>query len=191
MFLDNHGILDLKRGSGTRLQNDTAGFLWTLSETIGKRGWHIAILSKAENKRASETVEWLAGMQALQYFSQIVFTADRTSNGTCKAWPGKMRRFEYWSPEAACYDGAECVWYPGGKDDYLAGYQATFPDKALILVDDGDDILRAACTRVHGLRTVRVSPWDVGPAPLADTHENARDLFSLVQKLQAMARAAT
>ena len=59
----------------------------------------------------------------------------------------------------------------------------------MIVVDDGIDILQAARERVLDLRTVHVNPWDAGPAELADTHENATDLFALMLKLQAMTRA--
>ena len=104
-------------------------------------------------------------------------------------WPGGVRRFQHWSPASRQHDLAECGWYPGGKDDYLAGYRAEFPDQAIIVVDDGIDILQAARERVQGLRTVHVDPWNAGPAELANTHENATDLFALLLKLQAMTRA--
>ena len=188
LFLDKHGVLDLKEDRRAHMRNSTDRFLWALRETIGRCGWRITLLSKAGHKRASETVEWLAALRSLQYFDQIVFTSERSTRGACRVWPGEMRRFGCRTRAAAHPDFVDCVWYPGGKDDYIAGYRAAFPGKALILVDDGEDILRSARARVSNLRTIHVDPRSTHPAPLAGTHDNARDLLSLVQKLQAMAR---
>ena len=195
VFLDKHGVLDLREDPEECSHNDTERFLWALRETIGRRDWQVVSLSKAGRKRAAETVEWLASLQALQHLDQIVFTSDRTTKGTCKVWPGEMQRFGYrrrYRSLAVAHSGfADCQWYPGGKDDYIAGYSAEFPGQALIAVDDGIDILQAARERVQHLCTVHVDPWDVGPAELANVHENATDLSVLLLKLQAMTRALT
>ena len=79
VFLDKHGVLDLERRPRAPSRNDAARFLWALNETVGRKGWRLAILSRAGGYRAAQTIVWLAGMRALHHLSEIVFTSYRTS----------------------------------------------------------------------------------------------------------------
>ena len=181
----------MKEDRRAHMRNSTDKFLWALRETIGRCGWRVALLSKAGHKRVSETVEWLAAQRSLQYFDQIVFTSERSTRGACRVWPGEMRRFGYKAHAAARPEFVDCVWYPGGKDDYIAGYRNAFPGMPLILVDDGGDILQSARARVTDLRTIHVDPRGMHLAPRTATHDDARDILALAEKLQAIVRSLT
>ena len=175
---EQHGLTD---------RTDAAKLLWALKESIGRRGWKLALLSRAGGYRASQSVQWLARINSLHHLSDVIFTEDRTSRGQGEPWPGGRRTFWYTTFPSHKREALVCGWYKGGKDDYVAGYCKAFPSHSVIMVDDGRDILEASRNQVQHLRTIRLVPGGWGPAEWPGMHVYATDLYDLAYRIRSMA----
>ena len=185
--MDKHRTLDIAYEFGLSNYTDAARLLWTLKETIGRRGWEMVLLSKAKDRRARQAIQWLANIQSLQHLTGVVFTADRSSFGHGEEWPGGCRTFWYTSYPSRKRETITCGWYDGGKDDYVAGYSRKYPSRSLIMVDDGQDILMSSRHQLPHLRTVQMSPSAHGPAELPGKHVYATHLIDLAFRVRSLA----
>ena len=70
----------------------------------------------------------------------------------------------------------------------IAGYSRAFPSQALIMVDDGRDILVASRNQVPHLRTIHLAPNAWGPAEVPGRHVYATDLIDLAFRVRSLAQ---
>ena len=184
--MDKHRTLDIANEFGLSVYTDAAKLLWSLKETIGRRGWKMILLSRAGDRRAKQAVQWLAKIHSLQHLSEIVFTADRSSFTHGEEWPGGCRTFWYTSYPSRKREAIACGWYAGGKDDYVAGYSRKYPSRTLIMVDDGRDILMSSRYQLPHLRTIQLSPFAHGPAEVPGRHVYATNLVDLAFRVRSL-----